>query len=231
MEPLCRPLREAGYLARLVRLPGHGTSPEAFRKTFFADWAGAAEEEYRRLAAEVEHCVVIGLSMGGTLALRLAARYPVSGAVCMATPIYIFRYLPWKMQDWRLPFLPLLAKLRPVLKKRPKGPESREIAPWEGYEGAHYLPQLRSMALGVKAVRGELGKVTAPLLLVHDANDRVVFADNMWQIARLASSEDVRMRLTRIRERKTSRHLLTTHRETRELVAREITEFMRSVTG
>ncbi|MDL2271984.1 alpha/beta fold hydrolase [Desulfovibrio sp. OttesenSCG-928-I05] len=226
MEPLVAPLKNAGCRVRLVTLPGHGSSPEAFMKTSFTDWAAAAEEEYRRLAAEVEQCFVIGLSMGGTLCLHLAARFPVAGAVCLAAPVFIYSYFPWRMPDWRMPFLPLIARHTPRIAKRPSRPESREIAPWEGYEGALYPPQILSLVRGTRAVRQNLSAVTAPLLLIQDAGDRLVYPDNLWTIAKEVRSEDIRMRLTRIREEKTSRHLLTTHRETRAFVADQVAAFV-----
>lgn len=229
MEPLIPPLREMGCRVRSITLPGHRATPEAFMRTFFEDWAAASEEEYRRLAAEVEHCVVIGLSMGGTLGLRLAARYPLAGLVCLAAPVFIYRYAPWYMSDWRMPFLPLIAPFLPKLSKSPPRAASREIAPWEGYEGALYPPQVLSLIRGTHALRKELGRVRVPLLLMQDAGDKLVSPDNLWTIAREVASENVRMRVTRIRENTTSRHLITTHRETRALAVAETAAFVREI--
>ena len=52
--------------------------------TRWADWAGEAEAAYQRLAQRATHVVVVGLSMGGALTLRLGADHPdIAGLVCI----------------------------------------------------------------------------------------------------------------------------------------------------
>lgn len=60
-------------------LPGHGTSWEALAKENWHAWRDAVDEEYWRLRSRHDHVVVCGLSMGGALAVQLAARYRVAG--------------------------------------------------------------------------------------------------------------------------------------------------------
>ena len=62
----------AGFHVELPRLPGHGTAVDDMLDTRGDDWAAEAEAAYQRLAARVERVVVAGLSMGGTLTLRVA---------------------------------------------------------------------------------------------------------------------------------------------------------------
>src|SRR5207253_2655684 len=82
MRGLANAFAAAGYTVELPLLPGHGTSVEDMATTTFADWSAAAERAYEDLAARCERIVVAGLSMGGTLAARLAARHPeISGLV------------------------------------------------------------------------------------------------------------------------------------------------------
>jgi carboxylesterase len=214
---------------RVPCLPGHGSTVEEFSKTFFPDWRKAAEEEYRRLEAEHDKVLVAGFSMGGTLALALAAQFPVAAVVSLAAPLFVFRFFPPQIQDPRLVFLPLLARWKPVLPAKRPRPESRAIAPWQGYEGVACPPQILSLHRGTHAVRRLLPRVAAPLLLIHDKRDRTVFPDNAWEIARRVSSRRVRLCLTAIEENVTGRHMLTTHREVKDLIAGEILAFARSV--
>lgn len=60
-------------------LPGHGTSWEALAKENWHAWRDAVDEEYWRLRSQHDRVVVCGLSMGGALAVQLAARYRVAG--------------------------------------------------------------------------------------------------------------------------------------------------------
>ncbi|HZJ28334.1 MAG TPA: alpha/beta fold hydrolase [Acidimicrobiia bacterium] len=93
MRGLARSLAEAGFSVELPRLPGHGTSVDDMATTSFADWSAAADHAYSQLATRCTEVVVIGLSMGATLAAWLAARHPeiaalvmINGALASADP-------------------------------------------------------------------------------------------------------------------------------------------------
>ena len=66
-------LADAGYRVRAPLLPGHGTRPQDMLETDAAAWLEAARRAYRELAAECDWVAIAGFSMGGTLAIRLAA--------------------------------------------------------------------------------------------------------------------------------------------------------------
>jgi len=231
MEPLVPVLRHAGHTVKNILLPGHGSSVADFRTTFFPDWLGCVKMHYAELAQSHAQVAVIGISMGGAFALELAAEFPVAAVVALAAPAFMYRVIPWQVQDARLLFLPLLAKFCPEMVVRPHSEESRRIAPWRGYEGVMCLPQLLSLRQGIDGIARRLHKVEAPLLIIQDKGDRLVHPDSAWEIAKKVSSLDVAIRMTSMRETVTSRHLLTTHRETRDLVARESLVFLQRVLG
>ncbi|MHC5560178.1 alpha/beta hydrolase [Kocuria sp. U4B] len=64
-------------------LPGHGTRWEDLAATPWQRWRDHAAEHVRQLRARHDVVVVCGLSMGGTLALHLAALLPVDGVVVL----------------------------------------------------------------------------------------------------------------------------------------------------
>lgn len=68
--------RRFGFTVCGPRLKGHGTSPDDMETTGYLDWLGSAEEALHRLAEGGRKVCVAGLSMGGTLTLNLAARFP-----------------------------------------------------------------------------------------------------------------------------------------------------------
>ena len=229
MRPLVPALENAGYTVNTMLLPGHGSSVAHFRTTFFPDWLGHAKKQYRELERQHDQVAVIGASMGGILALALAAEFPVAAVVSLAAPAFIYRVVPWQVKDIRLFFLPLLAQFFPVLAIRSHSEESRRIAPWRGYEGVMCLPQLLSLRQGVDAVARNLRKVESPLLLIHDKGDRLVHPDCAWEIAKKVASRDITVRMTSIQETVTSHHVLTTHCETRDFVARESCIFLQRI--
>ncbi|MBP3044246.1 alpha/beta fold hydrolase [Arthrobacter jiangjiafuii] len=74
-----RHLSDQGYAVSLPLLPGHGTTWQELARTSWERWYGAYDAAYEQLQGRTDRVVVAGLSMGGTLALRLAAHRPVAG--------------------------------------------------------------------------------------------------------------------------------------------------------
>ncbi|MCQ1957593.1 alpha/beta fold hydrolase [Arthrobacter sp. zg-Y826] len=76
-----RHLADRGYAVSLPLLPGHGTSWQELAQTPWLRWYEEYESAYLNLRKRTDCVVSAGLSMGGTLALRLAATQPVAGVV------------------------------------------------------------------------------------------------------------------------------------------------------
>ena len=87
MRGLARALADAGLTVELPLLPGHGTAIADMLPTTWADWSAAAESAYENLAARCEAVAVVGLSMGGTLAVWLAQRHPEIAALALVNPL------------------------------------------------------------------------------------------------------------------------------------------------
>src|SRR5688500_12221139 len=81
MRGVAEALADVGFAVELPRLPGHGTTIEDMLTTGFSDWAAAAEAAYLDLAGRVASLVVVGLSMGGTLAAWVTARNPATAGL------------------------------------------------------------------------------------------------------------------------------------------------------
>ncbi|MGM0900946.1 MAG: alpha/beta hydrolase [Bacillota bacterium] len=69
-------LAKYGYTVLAPRLPGHGTHYHDLENCTYEDWFEALEKGYKFLAQECSIVFVIGQSMGGTLTLKLAHKYP-----------------------------------------------------------------------------------------------------------------------------------------------------------
>lgn len=66
-------LNKKGYSVFGVRLPGHGTTPEELNKTNWPLWYDAVRKAHEELSQCCSEISVVGLSMGGLLAMKLAA--------------------------------------------------------------------------------------------------------------------------------------------------------------
>jgi carboxylesterase len=99
-------LAEYGYTVLAPRLPGHGTHYHDLEKCTYEDWFAALENGYKFLAKECATVFVIGQSMGGTLTLNLAHKYPeIQGiaTVNAALTLPSFDYLRNRQQPQYLP--------------------------------------------------------------------------------------------------------------------------------
>lgn len=83
---LAAKLHEKGYTVAAPLLPGHGTHPHDLNRVRWQDWARAGQETLNRLFQTCEQVIVGGESMGGVLALRLAAKNPRVKAVLLYAP-------------------------------------------------------------------------------------------------------------------------------------------------
>lgn len=226
MEPLVEPIEQLGGVARCITLPGHDTSVDDFRTTFFEDWASYAEQEFQKLAKEVDHVAVAGLSMGGALSLHIAARLSPVAVISIAAPIHVYRIIPWEMKDWRLPLVRFMQHVRPVWPCAPRSKESQDIAPWKGYDGVNLLPQVWSLVEGCRSVGRELPKVRCPALIMHAPDDKTSPSSNAWRIAKNIGSEHRELHLLPIKEQITAHHILTTHKETKKRVQQLVRMFL-----
>lgn len=84
MEYLGRRLSDAGFGVSIPRLPGHGTNHRDFRASGARDWLRRSVDAYLELAAEYATVYVAGLSMGGLIAVLLAAEFPIARLVLAA---------------------------------------------------------------------------------------------------------------------------------------------------
>lgn len=87
MRPLARTLADAGYSVELPLLPGHGTTPADLARVTYADWLLAGEIALAKLPDRPEGRVVVGLSMGGTVALSLALSHRELRGVILINPM------------------------------------------------------------------------------------------------------------------------------------------------
>ncbi|MDQ1248131.1 MAG: Alpha/beta fold hydrolase [Actinomycetota bacterium] len=175
-------LAEAGYTVSVPRLPGHGTSWQEMNKTRWEDWYGEAERELRDLAGRCRVVYVMGLSMGGSLALRLAEKNrDIAGVVIVNAAVHTER-----PDRHLLPYLRRVVPAFPGITNDIKKPGVDE----GGYTKIP-LQAAYSLQQGWKQVKDDLGLVTQPLLVMRSTEDHVVEASNTEWILEHVGSDDV----------------------------------------
>jgi carboxylesterase len=191
----------------VVRVAGHGTSVEDLARTSWADWYASAIAGADALLAATPRIVIVGLSMGALLAVRLAIerRDAVAGVVLLSPAIELGRV--WVRR------LRLALKLLAAADARPtvQGWLSRlamtkggsDIADLEvrahhpGYRRVPLRALLNILELQ-RLVWAAAPALSQPTLVVHAANDHTCPIDGARRLfARLGSSEKRMVELER----------------------------------
>lgn len=210
-------LADAGFAVELPRLPGHGTSVEDMVTTSWEDWSGAAEAAYEKLAANCDRVVVVGLSMGGTLTAWLATRHPeiagivvINGMIEPAPPA--LRQMLDMMVDQNVTEVPAIGSDIAL-------PGSTEVS----YDR---VPVSCTMSLlnELEALKGQLGAITSPVLILTSPEDHVVPPVSSDTLAAGVAGPAERVTLAR------SYHVATLDYD-RELLERETVAFALRVSG
>ncbi|SDP23843.1 carboxylesterase [Nakamurella panacisegetis] len=216
LRPWADRLAAEGFTVELPLLPGHGTTWQQMNRTTFDDWLGAVSSSLSDLNARCRSVVVAGLSMGGTLTLRLAELHgnSIAGIVLVNPSVLSLRK--------ELKLLPVLKHLVPSL----KGIADDIAAPGRSEFGYDRTPLKAVDALrkGWASTRTDLARVTAPVLLLRSRIDHVVEPENSTEIlARIGSTDVTEIVLER------SYHVATLDHDA-ELIFDSSVEFVRRVT-
>jgi carboxylesterase len=174
-------LAEAGFACLGPELPGHGQTPEDLIPVHRSDWVEAALGAWDELSRTHSRVYVLGLSLGGVLALRVATERPVAGVVALAAPVRLRRRVRWG--------LPLLARLLESVPKTPAilDPEARQRHP--GYARMPLAPVRELIRLG-EEVLADLAAISAPLRLLYSTGDPTVDPSNAELILERVSSKN-----------------------------------------
>ena len=184
LRPWAEHLAAAGLTVSLPRLPGHGTSPQEANRTRWADWYAELDGSLRDLTTRCDDVFVMGLSMGGTLALRLAENHGdrVRGLV-LVNPSLLTRR-PGRFA------LPMLRWVLPTY--RGIGSDIKKAGAVElAYDRVPVKAAYELSRLWL-ATRRDLGGVTQPILLFRSATDHVVEPDSCRVLRSAVASTDVR---------------------------------------
>ena len=158
-----------GHTVLGVRLSAHATQPEDMIRSRWWDWAASVEDGWSMLSHCTKKVFVIGLSIGGILALLSASYLPVAGVVAMATP----HHLP---TDPRLRVIKLLSHFWRFIAKGP--PDWVDLEAYREHisypaDPTRAYAELRDLLVEMRA---GLPRVSAPALLIYSKNDPTVKA-------------------------------------------------------
>lgn len=158
-------LNDFGYTVNGLCLPGHGTTPEDMLGTRWQHWYEHVIEIYEELKRKpYRKVIVLGHSMGGLLALKLAAERPVDGVVSLAAPFYLWSKKP--LFAYPLQYVKKYVSKKPTLSSN----RFEEVIAY-GKTPIACVASLHKLTHKVKRL---LPCVEVPLLIGQGEKDRVV---------------------------------------------------------
>lgn len=188
--------RRRGLVA--IDLPGHGRSSDLADAdaATVRRHAGAVQAVLDALA--IERAVIVGNSLGGGVALRLAADAPTR----IAAMVLVASATPWthetdEASSWAESDNPLIpgnseeamaAFMKRVTEKPPAVP--RAVIRYVTARRSARSARLRRLfadfiqARGADAIPGDLAAIRTPALLIHGDRDRVIEVDSSHRLAR-----------------------------------------------
>lgn len=215
-------LAQKGFTVRMMRLPGHGTSPADFAYLPDGELLKAVQQEYRDLKSKYERVNVIGFSMGGALSTLLASEEPVNRLVLLA-PYYGVTYYWYYLlpaETWNAvasPFVSYVPKTERFVRVNDRSVVSQIFTyDYMPTRGARQL-----MVLGREARKDEvLKKITCPVLIMHSTGDVAANpAASREAFGKLGSTQKKYVTLTR-----SNHHILWDYE--RDEVTREVEAFL-----
>jgi carboxylesterase len=187
LRPWAAHLAGQGLTVSLPRLPGHGTRWQELALTRWTDWYAEVDRAFLDLKARCDHVFAMGLSMGGTLSLRLAEQHgsDVAGLVLVNPSLLSTSRL--------LALLPLLKLVVPTVKGVAgdiKKPGVQEV----GYDRMP-LRATASLASLWKVTRADLHQVDQPILVLRSRVDHVVEPESAALLQSSVRSTDLEERV------------------------------------
>jgi carboxylesterase len=158
-----------------VRLYGHATQPSDLYRVRLRDWIASIEDGYHAISDHCEKIAIVGMSLGGALALVSSTSVPFKCAVIISTP---YQTIPYSQLSFLQIALPVIGLLQILVKFLPKPPPldfidrqaAKDHLTYSVFPSRGVLETHRLLA----RMRKVLPQLSIPILVIHSQKDRGV---------------------------------------------------------
>jgi len=171
---LARRLADEGYTVHAPLLPGHGRSPRAFAQTTSAEYYDSAESALTLLQSQSRGAAIVGLSMGGAIAARLAREHADVSALVLLAPYLV----PPSTIRLAARFRWLWGAVTPYLGGRGESSVHDSAASLESRAYGTFSPgAVQALVETADAGHAALPFITQPTLVINSRQDNRIPAD------------------------------------------------------
>jgi len=164
LRDLAKYFAKKGLTVYAPLLKGHGTSPENLATTNDEDWIKSAEEGLTKLNKECKQVFIVGNSLGGNIAMCLAAKHKIRGLVLLAPPLIFKKERLFKA-------IYHIIRLMKDFQKKWKHKTMKNLKPRKGHYEKIPLNTLKYVTKTVRNSKLALSRITVPTLLMQSTND------------------------------------------------------------
>lgn len=225
-------LFDAGFDTFAYLMPGFGTDPKDLKKTTYTQWFDFTCRKYEQLRQKYHTVFVLGISMGGFMAMHLSEVYHGSdkrpdAIVTVDAPIV---YNSLKDHIVTRPVM-YLVRILAIFKSTfatgcVNGIDSVDgNEDWTGYKGL-FIHQGLSLIVAENKVRKKLSLIDVPMFSMHECHDKTVPFGNFMIISRENGSPDFRGRVVKMGSVNHNHHVLLMYRSVRVGLMDEILTFL-----
>jgi carboxylesterase len=182
LRPWGEALAANGLTVRVPLLPGHGTRWQDANKVRWQDWYAALEAAVDEVRSRCDSTFVMGLSMGGTLTIRLAEQRSADLAgIVLVNPSLFTTRKDAKLLPFIRHFIPAMPPVGNDIKKAGVTEPAYDKLP---VKAAYQLSELWKLA------NADLGKISTPMLVLTSRDDHIVEPANSEHLIAKAGSAD-----------------------------------------
>jgi len=187
-------LEDKGFAVYAPLLSGHGTKWQDLYNVGWKDWEKGAERAYQEISKEYENIFVGGVSMGGNLAIHLAAKHSeIKGLIMLGTPIRLKKFFLRK-------FLPVLKIVHPITNKSYSNYARREILDNKRHYWTFPTKSVSDAIDGMYDSKRKLKKVKCHTLVMQSTKDQLLTPINARIIFNLLGTDKDKKELVWIKD-------------------------------
>lgn len=190
MRPAGEFFYKNGFTVYCPRLAGHGTTEADLNKCNYYDWINSAESALITLKEKTKSIYVMGLSMGGLIALKLASVHKeIKKVIVIASPLYLTGENGLFVNACRFPLFRMI--ISSVKKPEPTDERYKKI--WAQNPSYRSVPTIATYEFYklMQSTKKSLKSVEQSTMFVYSKSDRDVSLGNLPLMISLIGSKDI----------------------------------------